>query len=77
MGRHQKKGLDYFPLDVHMDNSVALLEVDHGLEGFAILIKLYQKIYADGYYIHVSANSSCSFNVFTVISSPISFFLLF
>lgn len=54
MGRHQKKGLDYFPLDVYMDDSVALLEVDHGLEGFAILIKLYQKIYANGYYIHVS-----------------------
>ena len=54
MGRHQKKGLDYFPLDVHMDDSVALLEVDHGLEGFAILIKLYQKIYANGYYLHVS-----------------------
>ncbi len=54
MGRPQKTGLDYFPLDVHMDDSVELLEVDYGLKGFAILIKLYQKIYNNGYYINAA-----------------------
>ena len=54
MSRPQKTGLDYFPLDVHMDENVELLEVDCGLEGFAILIKLYQRIYDNGYYIHAN-----------------------
>jgi len=54
MGRPQKKGLDYFPLDVHMDDSVELLQVDYGLEGFAVLIKLYQRIYNNSYYISVT-----------------------
>jgi Lin1244/Lin1753-like, N-terminal len=52
MSRPQKTGLDYFPLDVHMDETIELLEVDCGLEGFAILIKLYQRIYDNGYYIN-------------------------
>ncbi len=53
MGRPQKDGLDYFPLDVYMDDSIALVEADYGVEGFGIIIKLYQQIYANGYYLHV------------------------
>ncbi len=53
MSRPQKEGLEYFPLDVTMDDNIDLLEFDHGLEGFAILIKLYQKIYDNGYYLKV------------------------
>lgn len=51
MGRPLKSGLDYFPLDVNIDDELALLEAEHGLVGFAIVIKLWQKIYRNGYYI--------------------------
>lgn len=50
MARPQKDGLDYFALDVSMDDEVELIEAEHGLEGFAILIKMFQKIYANGYF---------------------------
>lgn len=51
MARPIKKGLDYFPLDVDIDINLELIEAEHGLEGFAIVIKLWQKIYSNGYYI--------------------------
>lgn len=44
------EGVKYFPLDVHMDDNVKLIEAEFGLKGFAILVKLYQKIYGVGYY---------------------------
>ena len=50
MGRPVKKGLDYFPLDVRMDDNIKLIEAEYGLLGFAVIIKLYQKIYENGYY---------------------------
>ena len=50
MARPQKNGLDYFALDVVMNDEVEIIEAEHGLEGFAILIKLFQKIYSEGYY---------------------------
>lgn len=51
MARPIKKGLEYFPLDVLLEDNVELLEAEYGLIGYAILIKLWQKIYANGYYI--------------------------
>jgi len=51
MARPQKLGLDYFNLDVVLDDKVELMEAKCGLEGFAIVIKLWQKIYSNGYYI--------------------------
>lgn len=50
MARPAKQGLDYFALDVNMSDEVEIIEAEHGLEGFAILIKLFQKIYLEGYY---------------------------
>jgi hypothetical protein len=50
VARPQKSGLDYFSLDVVMSDEVEIIEAEYGLEGFAILIKLYQKIYSEGYY---------------------------
>lgn len=52
MARPQKTGLDYFPLDVDIDqdDKVALIEAQHGIEGFAIVIKLLMKIYKNGYF---------------------------
>lgn len=50
MARPAKVGLDYFGLDVKMNDEVEIIEAQHGLEGFAILIKLFQRIYSEGYY---------------------------
>lgn len=50
MARPIKSGADYFPLDVNLDDDIKLLEAEYGLKGFAVLIKLYQKIYSCGYY---------------------------
>lgn len=51
MARPKKVGLDYFPMDLTSDDSLELLEAECGLEGFAILVKIWQKIYKNGYYI--------------------------
>jgi hypothetical protein len=51
MGRPFKSGVEYFPLDVNMDDEIELIEAEHGIVGFGILIKLYQKIYANNYWI--------------------------
>ena len=44
-------GIPYFPLDVHLDDKFDLIEAEFGLTGFAIVVKLFQKIYGgQGYY---------------------------
>ena len=46
-----KKGIEYFPLVCYMDDSFELLEAEFGLMGFAVIIKLFQKIYGgEGYF---------------------------
>lgn len=51
MARPNKEGLDYFPLDCKLDDKVYMVEVELGLEGFALFIKLLMKIYNENYYI--------------------------
>lgn len=51
MARPTKQGLDYFPMDVHMDNKIKFIEIKFGLEGFAAVVKMFQEIYAGGYWI--------------------------
>ncbi len=51
MASPAKRGLDYFALDVHMSDEVQIIRAKHGLEGYAILILLFQKIYSEGYYL--------------------------
>jgi len=51
MPRPNKSGVDYFPLDVKMDDEVELIESVHSVTGFAVLVKVYQKIYSSGYWI--------------------------
>lgn len=51
MARPQKAGLDYFPLDVDMDDKIKLIDAKFGVAGFGVLIKLWQIIYSNGYYI--------------------------
>jgi len=52
MARPKKEGLDYFPLDVDIDqdDKIALVEAKYGAEGFAIVIKLLMRIYKHNYY---------------------------
>ena len=51
MARPRKKSIDYFPLDCILNDSVKYIEAKHGLTGFAVLVKLWSKIYAsEGYY---------------------------
>lgn len=51
MARPFKSGVGYFPLDVLMEDEVELIESEHSIIGFAVLIKLYQKIYAIDYWL--------------------------
>ncbi|WP_153465064.1 Lin1244/Lin1753 domain-containing protein [Sediminibacillus terrae] len=52
MARPKKEGLDYFPLDVDIDQNdkVALIEAKHGVVGFSVIVKLFMKIYKEGYF---------------------------
>ena len=51
MARPFKSGVDYFPLDVSIDDKIEILEAEHGVLGFGIWVKLLQKIYANNYWI--------------------------
>ena len=62
MGRHIKTGLDYFPLDVSLEDEVELLEAECGIDGFAVIVKLWQKIYANGYYIDWEEDNALLFS---------------
>lgn len=47
-----KSGIDYFPLDVTLDEKFELIEAEFGLTGFGVVVKLLQKIYGgQGYYV--------------------------
>lgn len=53
MARPPKIGLDYFPLNSNIESNdkIQLIEAEFGSKGFAIVIKLFCKIYAEkGYY---------------------------
>lgn len=62
MARQPKVGLDYFELDCHMSEKVRLIQAEFGLKGFAIVVKLFQKIYGEfGYYCEWNEDSSLLF----------------
>ena len=51
MPRPIKEGLDYFELDCQLDDKIKLIQAEFGLKGFAVVVKLFQKIYGvHGYY---------------------------
>lgn len=41
-------------MDVEMDDKVELIEAKHGITGFGVMVKLYQKIYKEGYFIKIT-----------------------
>lgn len=61
--RPNKKGLDYFPLDVDIDSDdkAYYIQSRFGLEGFALLVKVLCKIYRDGYYTNFTEKDRCIF----------------
>ena len=45
------KGVKYFPLDVCIDSKLEGIENEFGIKGFAVIVKLFQRIYGqEGYY---------------------------
>ena len=50
MARPFKQGLDYFSMDTNIDTKLELFEAEHGLLGFGFIVRLFQKIYGNGYY---------------------------
>lgn len=54
MPRPNKTGLDYFPLNVTLNEKVELIEAKHGLLGFGLIVKLFQGIYKNGYYLNAT-----------------------
>ena len=46
-----KEGIDSFLLDCHTNDNIAEIEAEFGVKGFAIIVRLWQKIYSEkGYY---------------------------
>lgn len=65
-----KVGLDYFELNCHLEEKIRLIQAEFGLKGFAIVVKLYQKIYGGfGYYCEWSADSLLLFMAENGVSS--------
>ncbi len=50
MARPHRAGIDYFPLETSFDDQVELMKLEFGSRAVGVLICLYQKIYANGYY---------------------------
>lgn len=62
MSRPIKQGLDYFPMDVEVDDKIELIEAKHGIAGFGVIVKLFQKIYKEGYYLNWSEETLLLFS---------------
>lgn len=61
-GRQNKVGLDYFELDCQMEEKVRLIQAEYGLKGFAVFVKLLQRIYGEnGYYCEWTQDSELLF----------------
>ncbi len=58
MARPLKDGLDYFPLDVDIDNDdkFQMIEGKYGNDGFTVIIKTIMWIYANSYYRYYGEN---------------------
>jgi hypothetical protein len=51
MTRPNKEGLDYFNINIHNDDKLDMIESEFGLIGWAIIMKMWGKIYDDkGYF---------------------------
>lgn len=56
------EGVNFFPLYCVLDEKFELLEAEYGLKGFAIVVKLFQRIYKEhGYYCEWNEDISLMF----------------
>jgi len=55
MARPQKAGLDYFPLDTHLDQKLRSILMKYGATGWGSLVFIWQTIYESGYYLKTDA----------------------
>lgn len=63
MARPLKKGVDYFPLDVNLDQKMMYVLSRFGMKGFGIVIRLFQKIYGEeGFFMEWSQDVALLFN---------------
>ena len=63
MARILKTGAEYFPLDAHTDDRIRLIEAEHGLVAFAVIVRLWQKIYGGrGYYFEFDSDAKLMFS---------------
>lgn len=62
MGRIARDGLDYFPMNCEFDDNVMILIAKHKHEGISILLRLWQKIYAKGYYTEWQEDNALLFS---------------
>ena len=53
-----KVGLDYFELNCQLEEKIRLIQAEFGLKGFAVVVKLYQKIYGEVVYYWESSEDS-------------------
>lgn len=81
MARPTRQGVDYFSLDVHLDDKFKFVEIKYGLEGFAILVKLMQRVYSQGYWCNWTDDEKLLFSdeirsnyetVFNVVNEAIN-----
>jgi len=57
-----REDLKFFPLECRPDEKLKLIEAEFGLKGFAIVVKLLQKVYGEhGYYCEWSQDASLLF----------------
>ncbi len=64
-----KSGLSFFPLDCQLDDKFELIEAEFGLKGFAVIIKLLQRIYGgEGYYCNWTEEVVLLFSKDTLLS---------
>lgn len=51
MGRHNKRGIEYFYVDCDQEDNLTLVEAKHGIAGYGTVVKMWKKIYQiHGYY---------------------------
>lgn len=74
MARPAKTNLDYFPLDCNLDQKFQLLEAEHGIIGFGIVIRLFQTIYGEeGYYMKWDKDSLILFASKIIMDGDINY----
>ena len=57
-----KVGIDSFLLDCHTNDNISEIEAEYGVKGFAVVVRLWQKIYSEkGYYCEWTERSPLLF----------------